>query len=47
MDILPIFGTHVLPDLQLSVDGAIHPILKVDAIKYLLLFRSQVSDEMF
>jgi exportin-2 (importin alpha re-exporter) len=45
MDVLPIFGNHVLPDLQLPIDGAIHPILKVDAIKYVLLFRSQLTKE--
>ena len=43
IDILPVFGQQVVPDLQSPVDSPqVHPIIKVDAIKYLLLFRSQV-----
>ncbi|KAJ1548033.1 importin-alpha export receptor, partial [Nowakowskiella sp. JEL0078] len=40
IEILPIFVAHVLPDLQAPAN-TIHPIVKVDAIKYLMLFRSQ------
>jgi hypothetical protein len=48
MDILPIFGQQVIPDLQSPVDGSlVHPIIKVDAIKYVLLFRSQVRLNFF
>ncbi|KAL2911349.1 importin-alpha export receptor [Polyrhizophydium stewartii] len=43
--ILPVFAEHVLPDLQAPIDGAIHPIIKVDAIKYLTIFRSQLTKE--
>ncbi|KAH6570430.1 hypothetical protein BASA62_004365 [Batrachochytrium salamandrivorans] len=39
--ILPVFLAHVLPDLHAAIDGAMHPIIKVDAIKYLTIFRSQ------
>jgi Cse1 len=41
--VLPVFGAHVIPDLSLAVDGEIHPIIKVDAIKYLMVFRGQVA----
>ncbi|KAJ3129253.1 importin-alpha export receptor [Nowakowskiella sp. JEL0407] len=44
VQVLPIFVSNVLPDLQLPVDS-IHPLIKVDAIKYLLLFRSQLEKE--
>ncbi|KAH9266101.1 hypothetical protein BASA83_010843 [Batrachochytrium salamandrivorans] len=37
--ILPVFLAHVLPDLHAAIDGAMHPIIKVDAIKYLTIFR--------
>ncbi|KAH9244665.1 hypothetical protein BASA81_017925 [Batrachochytrium salamandrivorans] len=36
--ILPVFLAHVLPDLHAAIDGAMHPIIKVDAIKYLTIF---------
>ena len=36
--------SQILPDLQGGVDAGIHPIIKVDAIKYLMLFRSQVME---
>lgn len=42
IQILPVFSAHVLPELQAPVDGSVNPIIKVDAIKYLLVFRSQV-----
>ena len=37
----PIFSDHILPDLQSPIDS-VHPIIKVDVIKYVLLFRSIV-----
>ncbi|KAJ3413290.1 Exportin-2 [Chytridiales sp. JEL 0842] len=43
IETLPVFITHVLPDLQAPVDGAVKPIIKVDALKYLAIFRSQLS----
>lgn len=42
IQILPVFTAHIIPDLEAPVDGAIHPIIKVDAIKYLMIFRTQV-----
>jgi len=45
VDILDFFDKNVLPDLNAPVSGAIHPILKVDAIKYLYTFRSQFSKQ--
>lgn len=43
IQILPVFAEHIIPDLQQPVDGSIHPIIKVDAIKYLMIFRNQAS----
>eukprot|EP00842_Homolaphlyctis_polyrhiza_P002385 jgi/Hompol1/3147/HPOL_003135-RA len=43
--VMQVFGTHVMPDLQAPVDGAVHPIIKVDALKFLVVFRSQLSKE--
>ncbi|KAI8903551.1 Cse1-domain-containing protein [Gorgonomyces haynaldii] len=43
VQVLPVFASHVIPDLQKAVDGEIHPIIKVDAIKYLTIFRSQLN----
>ena len=43
IQILPVFAANIMPDLQSPVDGSIHPVIKVDAIKYLLVFRSQVA----
>jgi exportin-2 (importin alpha re-exporter) len=40
--IMSVFSSHIIPDLQQPVDGALHPIIKVDAIKYLMIFRQQV-----
>jgi exportin-2 (importin alpha re-exporter) len=40
---LPVFVSHIVPELQKPIDGSIHPIIKVDAMKYLLLFRNQVG----
>ncbi|KAI1314971.1 importin-alpha export receptor [Mortierella claussenii] len=43
VNILDFFEKHVIPDINAPVSGAIHPILKVDAIKYLYTFRGQFS----
>ncbi|EGF77368.1 hypothetical protein BATDEDRAFT_36049 [Batrachochytrium dendrobatidis JAM81] len=43
--IIPVFSANVLPDIQAPVDGALNPIIKVDAIKYLTIFRSQLTKE--
>lgn len=40
--VLPVFSAHVLPDLECEADTSIHPLLKIDSIKYLTVFRSQV-----
>ncbi|KAF9082059.1 importin-alpha export receptor [Mortierella sp. AD031] len=45
VNILDFFEKHVIPDLNAAVSGAIHPILKVDAIKYLYTFRGQFSKD--
>ncbi|KNC97042.1 importin-alpha export receptor [Spizellomyces punctatus DAOM BR117] len=45
MEVLPLFTTHILPELQSSADGAAHPIIKVDAIKFLMVFRSQLTKD--
>ncbi|KAJ3273693.1 importin-alpha export receptor [Terramyces sp. JEL0728] len=45
IQILPVFAEHVNPDLVAAVDGQVHPIIKVDAIKYLMLFRSQLNKQ--
>ncbi|KAI8901692.1 Cse1-domain-containing protein [Globomyces pollinis-pini] len=39
--IASIFTNQIVPDLQAPIDNAIHPIIKVDAIKYLMIFRNQ------
>jgi exportin-2 (importin alpha re-exporter) len=45
IQILPVFASHIIPDFEVPVDGAIHPILKVDAIKYLTIFRNQLNKQ--
>ncbi|KAI9013270.1 Cse1-domain-containing protein [Gaertneriomyces semiglobifer] len=45
IEIIPVFTQHILPDLQTPADSASHPIIKVDAIKFLMVFRSQLSKE--
>lgn len=45
VNILDFFEKNVIPDLNAPVEGAIHPILKVDAIKYLYTFRGQFTKE--
>ncbi len=37
-----VFYQHILPDLKAALDS-LHPIIKIDAIKFLEIFRSQVS----
>jgi exportin-2 (importin alpha re-exporter) len=41
VDIVQFFSDNVFADLQASTDS-VHPILQVDAIKYLYTFRNQV-----
>ncbi|KAI9208245.1 cse1l protein [Polychytrium aggregatum] len=41
MPMLPVFESQVLPELQSPT--SVHPIIRVDAIKYLMDFRSQIS----
>ncbi|KAI9320966.1 armadillo-type protein [Dichotomocladium elegans] len=44
VDVVDFFSKHVLSDLQTDVNAG-KPILKVDAIKYLYTFRSQLTKE--
>jgi exportin-2 (importin alpha re-exporter) len=44
IQILPVFAQHVIPDLESDLQ-ACHPIIKVDAIKYLMVFRNQLNKE--
>lgn len=41
VDVVEFFGQNVYADLQ-AAPGSVHPILTVDAIKFLYTFRSQV-----
>jgi exportin-2 (importin alpha re-exporter) len=41
VDVVKFFSDHVFQDLQ-AVPGAVHPILQVDAIRFLYTFRNQV-----
>lgn len=43
IDVLSVFGTHVMPELEAPMNDSTHPIIKVDAIKYLMVFRGQLS----
>jgi exportin-2 (importin alpha re-exporter) len=43
VDIVRFFSEHVAQDLQ-DTSGSVHPILTVDAIRFLYSFRNQVSD---
>ncbi|KAJ3146665.1 importin-alpha export receptor [Geranomyces variabilis] len=45
IEVLPVFTQHVLPELQSAAEGSAHPIIKVDAIKFLMVFRSQLTKE--
>jgi exportin-2 (importin alpha re-exporter) len=42
VDIVQFFSENVFADLQAPTDS-VHPILQVDAIKYLYTFRNQVN----
>jgi len=42
VDVVSFFGQNVFADLQ-AAPGSVHPILIVDAIKYLYTFRNQVG----
>ena len=41
VDVVKFFSDHVFQDLQ-AAHGTAHPILQVDAIRFLLTFRNQV-----
>lgn len=41
VDVVQFFSEHVFQDLQAAAD-AVHPILQVDAIRFLYSFRNQV-----
>lgn len=41
VDVVDFFGQNVFSDLQ-AAPGSVHPILTVDAIKFLYTFRNQV-----
>ncbi|KAH0831109.1 armadillo-type protein [Lanmaoa asiatica] len=42
VDVVKFFSDHVFQDLQ-AAQGTVHPILQVDAIRFLLTFRNQVG----
>jgi hypothetical protein len=42
IDVVRFFSDHVAGDLQAPL-GSIHPILQVDAIRFVHMFRNQVS----
>ncbi|KAH7097236.1 importin alpha re-exporter [Auriculariales sp. MPI-PUGE-AT-0066] len=44
IDVVEFFGQHIAQDLQAPA-GSVHPILQVDAIKFLHTFRSQLTKE--
>ncbi|KAH8833705.1 Cse1-domain-containing protein [Flagelloscypha sp. PMI_526] len=44
VDVIKFFGENVFQDLD-AVEGSVHPILQVDAIRYILTFRNQLSKE--
>ncbi|KAJ3035607.1 Mitochondrial porin [Rhizophlyctis rosea] len=44
--ILPVLQQQVLPDLDLPAEKAIRPIIKVDAIKCLILFHNQTGKKV-
>ncbi|KAI8620536.1 cse1l protein [Chytriomyces sp. MP71] len=43
INIVDVFVANVLPDLQAPVAGPTEPIIKVDALKYVLTFRNQLN----
>lgn len=42
VDVVKFFSDHVFQDLQAEL-GTVHPILQVDAIRFLYTFRNQVN----
>jgi exportin-2 (importin alpha re-exporter) len=46
VDVVDFFGQNVFSDLQ-AAPGSVHPILVVDAIKFLYTFRNQVRMSSF
>ncbi|KAH7882920.1 CAS/CSE protein [Phlebopus sp. FC_14] len=44
VDVVKFFSEHVFQDLQ-AAQGSVHPILQVDAIRFLLTFRNQLTKE--
>ena len=42
VDVVQFFSEHVFQDLQ-AEPGTVHPLLQVDAIRFLYTFRTQVS----
>ncbi|KAH7929305.1 Cse1-domain-containing protein [Leucogyrophana mollusca] len=44
VDVVKFFSEHVYQDLQ-AAPGTVHPILQVDAIRFLLTFRNQLTKE--
>ncbi|KAJ7695191.1 importin alpha re-exporter [Mycena rosella] len=42
VDVVQFFSTHVFGDLE-AQEGSVHPILQVDAIRFLLSFRNQLT----
>ncbi|TYJ56359.1 hypothetical protein B9479_002907 [Cryptococcus floricola] len=44
VDVVEFFGQNVFSDLQ-AASGSVHPILTVDAIKFLYTFRNQLTKE--
>lgn len=46
VDVVDFFGQNVYADLA-AAPGSVHPILVVDAIKFLYTFRNQVSPSLY
>lgn len=44
VNVIDFFSQHVFEDLQ-AQPGSVHPILQVDAIRFLLVFRNQLTKE--
>ncbi|KAJ6474605.1 CAS/CSE protein [Mycena vitilis] len=44
VDVVQFFSSHVFADLD-AQEGSVHPILQVDAIRYLLSFRNQLTKD--
>ncbi|KAF5343738.1 hypothetical protein D9756_011534 [Leucocoprinus leucothites] len=44
VDVVQFFSEHIFQDLQ-APDGSVHPILQVDAIRFLYTFRNQLTKE--